>query len=280
MPKIVNRSPERHSESEREALARARTAKAILREQEAERKRQTELRQQRSSAFFRSTGYLCCMLYALLNLLQFAAYAVIIFPTKGQPFTEMVRGGISISGHAIFFAVALFCAALYSLIRFKREVRAPGTVKKFLSHSCVWFTVITASLIAVHGIYMDLLYNQYDVTTAGIFLGPSYLIVFAAFAFSLCLTAVNRVYRLALPSALRVLIHLACVVTLISVFFQGIAHGFASASDLLIFLMVFSVIYALLATLYFSIQGAVDREKNDEQEYESIYNIPTGKKQK
>jgi hypothetical protein len=56
-----------------------------------------------------------------------------------------------------------------------------------------------------------------------------------------------------------------------------IAHGFASAADLLIFLVIFAVLYAFVSILVFSLKGNVRREENEAEEYTSMFKKTPGK---
>jgi len=184
----------------------------------------------------------------------------------------MIRGGTSVIGHGVFFAAALLSACVYSLILYRRPAKQPHAVGAYLSRSCIWFTITMGICIAAHGIYMDMLYNQYAVTDSAIFLGPSFLLTFAVLLFSLCLTAANRIYAIErFPIAIRAILHLFCVLILISLCLQVIAHGFAAAADLLIFLVIFSTLYALAAVFVFAAKGSIRREENDAEEYESMF---------
>lgn len=263
----------------KEALARARAARAVLREQEALKVKQQQDALIRRRAFFKNTLCRTAVLYTVLNVVYFFVYLAVIFPIKQQPFSDMLQGGTSIIGHAVFFAASLLSAAVYSLILYRHTAKELGPVRRYLTRSCIWFTVVMALCIAAHGIYLDMLYNPYSVTTAGIFLGPSFLLTFAVLLFSFCLTGINGIYRIErFPVAIRAILHVVSVCILIPLTFQLIAHGFSTAADLLVFLVIFVVLYAFAAVFYFSAKGTVRREENNEAEYESMFKKPSDKK--
>jgi len=74
-----------------------------------------------------------------------------------------------------------------------------------------------------------------------------------------------------ISSHLEMILPLLCVLILISLCLQVIAHGFAAAADLLIFLVIFSTLYALAAVFVFAAKGSIRREENDAEEYESMF---------
>ena len=256
----------------KEALARARAARAVLREQEQIKEQRQQEAEARRRRLFKNTARRTCMIYAALNLIYFLVYIAVIYPIKEQPFPEMILGGTSITGHAVFFASSLLSAFVYSLVLYRRQERAPHPVIAYLAHSSIWFTAVMALCLASHGIYLDMLYNPYNVTQSAIFLGPSFLLTFAVLLFSLGLAFVNRIYQSErLPLAIRAILHLLCVILLIVFCIQLIAHGFASSSDLLIFLAVFAVLYAFVCIFVFSAKGSIRREENEAEEYVSMF---------
>ena len=265
-------TPNPSSDPGKEALARARAARAVLREQE-----QIKEQKQKESLLLRrrllnNTAHRTCMIYTVLNILYFLVYIAVIYPIKEQPFGEMILGGTSISGHAVFFAASLLSAFVYSLILYRRPEKTPHPICTYLRQSSVWFTVSMALCLASHGIYMDMLYNPYAVTKAAIFLGPSFLLTFGVLLFSLGLTAANRIFRIErIPSAIRPLLHLLAVCALMSVCIQAIAHGFSSNADLLIFLVIFAVLYAFVCIFVFAAKGSIRREENEAEEYVSMF---------
>ena len=266
------------SDPGKEALARARTARALLREQEEQKEKQQQEKQRLRRAFVRNTLCRTALVYTVLNVLYFLIYLAVIYPTKEQPFSDLILGGTSIAGHAVFFAASLLSAAVYSLILYRKEKNSTSVFGTYLGNSCIWFTVVMALCIAAHGIYLDMLYNQYAVTDSAIFLGPSFLLTFAVLLFSLGLTAVNRMYHIQrIPTVARVILHLICVCALISVCIQTIAHGFATNADLLVFLVIFAVLYVFVCIFVFAAKGSIKREENDAEEYESMFKKTPGK---
>ena len=266
--------------SAKEALSRARAARQILREQAEEKQRAAEEKIRLRRAFQKNALCRSCVLYTVLNLLHFLLYLALIYPIKGQPFADMIRGGTSVRGHLIFLAAAVFTALVYSLILYRRQTKPAGAVRTYLVRTCCWFTPLMFLLIAAHGIYMDMLYNEYAVTQSAIFLGPSFLLAFSTFGFSLCLTAANRIYCIRrFPAAIRAMLHLAATMVLAAVFFHILPHGFASAADFLVFLAIFSTLYALVCVFCLAARAAVRREENDEEEYESVYMTPELRRQ-
>ena len=263
--------------SAKEALTRARAARQILREQAEEKQRAAEEKLRLRRAFQKNAAYRSCV----LNLVHFLLYLALIYPIKGQPFAEMIRGGTSVRGHLISLAAAVLTALIYSLILYRRPAKPAGAVRTYLVRACCWFTPLMFLLIAAHGIYMDMLYNEYAVTKSAIFLGPSFLLAVSTFGFSLCLTAANRIYRIRrFPAAIRAMLHLAATLVLAAVFFHILPHGFASAADFLVFLVIFSTLYALVCVFCFAARAAVRREENDEEEYESVYMTPALRRQR
>ena len=266
------------SESGKEAIARARTARALLRAQKEQKEQKQKEKQLRLRALRKNTAYRTCTVYTALNIVYFFVYLAVIYPIKKQPFSEMILGGTSVVGHAVFFAASLLAAFVYSLILFRRPDVKRGPVRTYLGHSCIWFTTVMAFFVAAHGIYLDMLYNPYKVTDAAIFLGPSFRLTFGVLLFSLGLTLINRIYRAQrLHTAARVILHLFCVCMLISACIQGIAHGFATAADLLIFLVIFAVLYAFVCIFYYAAKGSIHREENDAEEYVSMFKKTPGK---
>ena len=276
---MSNRSDNRiPSDSGKEALARVRTARALLREQQEQKERQQAEKQRLRRAFVRNTLLRTCTVYTALNILYFFVYLAVIYPIKEQPFADMILGGTSITGHAVFFAASLLAAAVYSLILYRRERKKPRAVLAFFAQSSIWFTAVMALCLAAHGIYLDMLYNQYAVTDSAIFLGPSFLLTFAVLLFSLGLTAANLIYRAnRIPAAIRVILHLITVCFLISVCMQTLAHGFASNADLLIFLVIFAVLYSFVCIFVYATKGSIKREENDAEEYVSMFKKTPGK---
>ncbi len=271
-------TPNPSSDPGKEALARARAARAVLREQEQIKEQRQLESQMRRRQLFKNTARRTCMIYTALNLIYFIVYIAVIYPIKEQPFSEMILGGTSITGHAVFFASSLLSAFVYSLVLYRRQEKAPHSVIDYLSQSCIWFTAVMALCLASHGIYLDMLYNPYNVTQSAIFLGPSFLLTFSTLLFSLCLTAVNRIYRAErMPIAIRAILHLVCVIVLIALCFQLIVHGFATAADLLIFLVIFTVFYAFVCIFVFAAKGSIRREENEAEEYESMFKKTPGK---
>lgn len=265
-------TPNPPSDPGKEALARARAARAVLREQQEQKERRQQETQQRRRLLLKNTARRTCTVYTVLNLLYFLIYIAVIFPIKGQPFADMILGGTSIAGHAVFLAASALTAFVYSLILYRRPQREPHPIPAYLFRSCIWFTAVMWVCIAAHGIYLDMLYNPYDVTESAIFLGPSFLLTFSVLLFSLGLTAVNRIYRAErMPIAIRAILHLVCVIVLIAVCFQVIVRGFATAADLLIFLVIFSVLYAFVCVFCFATRSSIRREENDAEEYESMF---------
>lgn len=265
-------TPNPSSDPGKEALARARAARAVLREQEQikEQKQQESLVRRR--LLLKNTATRTCTLYTVLNILYFFIYIAVIYPIKDQPFSDMIRGGTSIVGHAVFFTASLLTAFVYSIVLYRRQEKKPHPVSTYLNQSCIWFTVSMALCLASHGIYLDMLYNPYAVTDAAIFLGPSFLLTFAVLLFSLGLTAANQIYRLErIPLAIRPLLHLIAVCTLMSVCIQAIAHGFSTNADFLIFLVIFAVLYAFVCIFVFAAKGSIRREENEAEEYESMF---------
>ena len=271
-------TPPQPSDAGKEAMARARAARAVLREQNQKKELQQKEKDLRRRAFRKNTACRTCTVYAALNVIYFFVYLAVIYPIRQQPFDQMILGGTSIIGHGVFFAASFLAACVYSLILYRRPAKAPGAVHAYIRQSCIWFTLVMALFIAAHGIYLDMLYNQYAVTDSAIFLGPSFLLTFAVLLFSLLLTAANRIYSVKrFPTAIRAILHLICVIILFSVCIQGIAHGFASASDLLVFLVIFTVLYALIAVFVFAAKGNIRREENEAEEYESMFKKTPGK---
>ena len=262
----------------KEALARARAARAVLREQEQIREQRRQESQVRRRRLFKNTARRTCTIYAALNILYFLVYIAVIYPIKEQPFSEMILGGTSITGHAVFFAASLLSAFVYSLVLYRRQEKAAHPICTYLNQSSIWFTAVMAVCLAAHGIYLDMLYNQYNVTQSAIFLGPSFLLTFAVLLFSLCLTVANRIYhRDRLPLAIRAILHLLCVTLLIVLCIQTIAHGFATSADLLIFLVIFAVLYAFVCIFVFVTKGSIRREENEAEEYVSMFKKTPGK---
>ena len=265
-------TPNPSSDPGKEALARARAARAVLREQEQIKEQKQKESQARRRLFLKNTAARTCILYTALNILYFLIYIAVIFPIKEQPFSDMIRGGTSIVGHAVFFAASLLTAFVYSIVLYRRQEKKPGSVIAYLRQSSVWFTVSMALCLAAHGIYLDMLYNPYAVTDAAIFLGPSFLLTFAVLLFSLGLTAANQIYHLERISlAIRPLLHLIAVCSLMSICIQAIAHGFSTNADFLIFLVIFAVLYAFVCIFVFAAKGSIRREENDAEEYESMF---------
>ncbi len=262
----------------KEALARARAARAVLREQQALKEQRRLQAQIRRRLLLKNTAQRTCIVYTVLNVLYFILYFAVIYPIKGQPFADMIRGGTSIIGHAVFFAASLLSAFVYSLVLYKKPEKKQHPIPSYFSSSSIWFTAVMAVCIAAHGIYLDMLYNQYAVTLSGIFLGPSFLLTFGVMLLALCLPAANRIYRAErMPLALRVILHLFCVITLIVLCIQCIAHGFATAADLLIFLVIFAVLYTFICVFWFAAKSSIRREENDAEEYVSMFKKTPGK---
>ena len=260
------------SDPGKEALARARTARALLREQQEQKERQQAEKQLQRRAFCRNTAIRTCLVYTALNILYFFVYLAVIYPIKGQPFSDMIHGGTSVAGHAVFFAASLLAAAVYSLILIRRPNRKETALCRYLDQSCIWFTSVMALCVASHGIYLDMLYNPYAVTQSAIFLGPSFLLTFAVLLFAFVLPFVNRIFRIRrMPVVFRVILHLICVSILISVCIQTIAHGFSSNADLLVFLVIFAVLYVFVCIFVYATKGSIKRDENDAEEYESMF---------
>ncbi len=271
-------TPNPSSDPGKEALARARAARAVLREQEQIKEQKQQESALRRRLFYKNTARRTCMLYAALNLVYFLIYIAVIYPVKDQPFSEMILGGTSIIGHAVFFAASFLTAFVYSLVLYRRAEKPMHPVFAYLSQSSIWFTAVMAVCLAAHGIYLDMLYNPYNVTQSAIFLGPSFLLTFAVLLFSLGLTIVNHIYRSErMPLAIRAILHLLCVILLIALCLQLVAHGFAASSDLLIFLVIFAVLYAFVAILVFTTKGSIRREENEAEEYVSMFKKPPTK---
>ena len=265
-------TPNSSSDPGKEALARARAARAVLREQEQMKEQKQKESLMRRRLLWKNTACRTCMIYTALNILYFLVYLAVIYPIKEQPFPELSLGGTSIVGHAVFFAASLAAAFVYSLILYRRKEKAPHPIRTYLCQTGIWFTVSMALCLASHGIYLDMLYNPYAVTDAAIFLGPSFLLTFAVLLFSLGLTAANRIYRLTrIPTAIRPQLHLLAVCGLISVCIQGIAHGFSTNADLLIFLVIFAVLYAFVCIFVYAAKGSIRREENEAEEYVSMF---------
>ncbi len=271
-------TPTPPSDPGKEALARAKAARAVLREQQERKEQQQKESLLRRRLLMKNTAYRTCIVYTALNILYFFVYIAVIYPIKEQPFADMIRGGTSIAGHAVFFAASVLTAFVYSLVLYRRTQTTPHALLAYLYRSCAWFTAVMAVCIAAHGIYLDMLYNPYNVTQSAIFLGPSFLLTFGALLFSLCLTAANRIYRNArMPLAIRAILHLFCVIILIVLCFQLLAHGFATSADLLIFLVVFAVLYSFICVFCFAAKSSIRREENDAEEYESMFKKTPGK---
>lgn len=265
-------TPNPSSDPGKEALARARAARAVLREQEQikEQKQQESLLRRRR--LLKNTAGRTCMIYTALNILYFLVYIAVIYPIKEQPFSEMILGGTSIIGHAVFFTASWLTAFVYSLVLYRRPEKKQNALFAYLCQSSIWFTLSMALCLAAHGIYLDMLYNPYAVTDAAIFLGPSFRLTFAVLSFSLGLTAVNRIYRIErIPLAIRPQLHLIAVCALMSVCIQAIAHGFSTNADFLIFLVIFAVLYAFVCIFVFVTKGSIRREENEAEEYESMF---------
>ncbi len=278
MSKQPEQPHSRQTDPGREALARARAARSVLREQQEQREQQKQQSLRRRRALLKHTVLRTCCIYTALNILYFFVYLAVIYPIKEQPFSDMIRGGASIVGHAVFLAASLLTAFVYSLIRYKRQPKQPGRILQHLTQSSVWFTSIMWLCIAAHGIYLDMLYNQYAVTQAGIFLGPSFLLALGVLLFSLALPAINRIYTIErFPAGIRAILHLLCIMILLPICLQLIAHGFSTAADLLIFLVIFAVLYAFVCIFWFTAKGSIRREENDEEDYESMFIKTPGK---
>lgn len=271
-------TPNPSSDPGKEALARARAARAVLREQQLLKEQRQREKQMRRRLLLKNTAQRTCNVYTVLNILYFFIYFAVIYPIKDQPFSDMIRGGTSIAGHAVFFAASFLSAFVYSLVLYKKPEKKQKPILVYFNSSCIWFTAVMAVCIAAHGIYLDMLYNQYAVTQSGIFLGPSFLLTFGALLFALSLTAVNKIYRVEhMPLAIRAILHLVCVIILIALCFQTIAHGFATSADLLIFLVIFAVLYAFVCIFCFATKNSIRREENDAEEYESMFQKTPGK---
>jgi len=271
-------TPTPASDPGKEALARARAARAVLREQQALKEQRRQQAQIRRRLLLKNTARRTCCVYTLLNVLYFFIYFAVIYPIKGQPFADMIRGGTSIVGHAVFFAASLLSAFVYSLVLYKKPEKKQHPILAYFTSSSIWFTAVMAVCIAAHGIYLDMLYNQYAVTLSGIFLGPSFLLTSGVLLLSLCLPAVNRIYHAErMPLAIRAILHLFCVVMLIVLCIQCIAHGFATAADLLIFLVIFAVLYAFICVFCFAARSSIRREENEAEEYVSMFKNTPGK---
>ncbi|MBQ8578818.1 MAG: hypothetical protein IJ449_12780 [Clostridia bacterium] len=256
----------------REVLARAKEAREAVHREAEEKERAAEEKRLHRNRFLLGTLRRSCVLYTVFNLLHFLLYLVFVFPTKEQALYDMMLGGISVTGHAVFYAAALLISLAYSLILYRKPPKTPGKLTAYLTKVCVWFTALQLLMIILYGLYLDMMYNPYAVTDARLLLGPSFLLAAACLGFSLCIPAVNRIYaRETLPTALRVILHLTITLILAVVFFYLISSGFSSASDLLIFLVTFSLVYLFCCIFYYALRGAAKQEENDEEEYENIY---------
>lgn len=264
-----NPNPETSAEN---ALSRARSVREAVRAEAEEKERTANLKRERRIQYIKAVFRRSCFLYTVFNIIQFFAYLIVIYPYKDQPFSEMILGGISVIGHVYLLGASVLAALIYSLLLYRRPYKKPGAVIRYLTNVCIWYTGLQFLMIALHGLYLDMMYNPYAVTEANLFLGPSYLLSFACLGFSLCILFVNRIFQCtAMPTAIRVLLHLTLTLTLAAVFFHVLSSGFSSAADLLIFLVVFSFLYLVCCGLYYALHNAKERDDNEESAYTNVY---------
>lgn len=266
-----NQTPETE-QAAREALARAKAARDAVK-QEARDKEQALLEKKaRRIAFLKGTFCRSCLLYTLFCILYFLAYLIIIFPQTGKTISAMLLGGVSVTGHALFYLAALLGAAVYSLVLCRQPQKAQGRVMRYLTASCIRFCGLQILTIALHGLYLDMLYNPYEITTAMLLRGPSFLLTFCSLGFALSITLCAGILRIErLHPILRFLLHLTSILTLTVIFFYVIASGFSKASDLLVFLCIFATLYAIAFAGYYAFRGARQKEENEEEGYENLY---------
>lgn len=258
--------------SAKEALTRAKSLRAELREQKADKERTEKEKKALKRNFWMAVIRRSCTLFTIFNLLHFLCYLLVVFPETEQTFSKMILGGTTIIGHLCFFGAALIASIVYSMLLYRRPQNNRSKFSRYLTKVCIWYTCLQFFTIALHGLYIDMIYNPYNVTEAQLLLGPSFLLSFSCLCFSVCICIANRILTLQrMNTALRMILHLTITLILSTVFFYGISSGFSSASNLFIFLIAFSLTYIICCIVYFAMRGAQNRDQNDEQEYENVY---------
>ncbi len=256
----------------KEILARAKAAREEAKRAEADREAMALRKRKRRLSVLKTVFQRSCVIYTVFCLLHFLSYLIIIFPQSGKTFSAMMLGGSSVIGHALFYATALLMSAVYAFLCRNRPAKESSAAAAYLRTSAFWFFLLQLLTIALYGLYLDMLYNPYAVTDALLFRGPCFLLSFSCLGFALSITLANRILRIQkLHSITRAALHLASLLVLSVLFFYFIAGGFSSGSDLLIFLILFSVLYAACFGVYSAFRKSEEQEANEEQEYENLY---------
>ena len=73
-------TPPQPSDAGKEAMARARAARAVLREQNQQKEQQQKEKDLRRRAFRKNTACRTCTVYAALNVIYFFVYLAVIYP--------------------------------------------------------------------------------------------------------------------------------------------------------------------------------------------------------
>ncbi len=255
-----------------ETLARARAAREEARAEAAVRELAQRTAKNRRLTFLKALFLRSCMLYLLFCILHFLTYLTIVYPKSGKAFFDMLLGGVSVKGHAIFYLAALITAGVYSALLYRQPPRTYNTFFRYISRTSVWYTGLQLLTIALYGLYLDMLYNPYAITEAMLLRGPSFLLSFSCLGFAFCINLANKILKLSrLQAVVRIVLHLFIVLLLSVVFFYLIASGFSRASDLLVFLVLFSALYIVCTVVGHLMRGAQQKDENEEQDYDNLY---------
>ncbi len=183
-----------------------------------------------------------------------------------------LRGGPTASALLVMLGIGFIIAAVLGIVLRKRDYTLKG-ITGSLRICCLWFCGFTMISLFAHLIYKDLLYLS-DGTTDHLFLrGPSFQFLMLLFAFSAGLTFINRIFRLRrrIPLVFCFMLHYLSILLLFSGLFFGIGGGLSKSYQFLIFLLFYTLLYALSACVACMLIYWGKKEDGKQKEYVSMF---------
>lgn len=135
-------------------------------------------------------------------------------------------------------------------------------LRRILVHTCVYFTVTSFFILLI-----------YQILSKDTTYGLQPLAMVLIFPFSLLFAVANIQFAHAkLPMAARVLIHYALTVggAFVCLYLPNKSNGSTAAQGFILFL-TFSILYAIIMTVFLLIRARARRVTRDETEYQSVY---------
>lgn len=204
-------------------------------------------------------------------LMSYIVLFALLFRNNVTDWTWL-RGGPTSPALLAMLGIAFVFSALFSIIFRKKAFDFSG-IKGRVYVCCSWFCGLTMLVVFAHLIYKDLLYLS-DSSSENLFLrGPSFQLLILLFVFSVGLTLVNRIFRFRhrIPLIFCFLLHYFFILLLFSGLFFGIGGGLEKSYHFMIFLLFYSLAYALAALLSCMLLYWGKKEAGKEKEYVSMF---------